>query len=48
MLLQKCEARLLEPDIVVLIYGIEADDVVAVRQQAVGNVKANESRGTSY
>ena len=48
MHLEPREARLLERGIVVGIEVVEADDLVAARQKALGNVVADEARRTGH
>ena len=44
---QPRQSRLLQGDIVVVIEIVEADDLVAARQQALGDVGADEAGGAS-
>jgi hypothetical protein len=48
VLLEQGQARLLEAHIVILVYRVETDDVVSISKKPIGDVKANETRCTSY
>lgn len=43
---EACQARLLETDIVVVVEIVQPDDFVATRQQALGDMHADETGGT--
>ncbi len=45
MRLEPFQARFLDPHVVILIDGVEPNDIVAVRQQSIRDVETDEARG---